>query len=598
MDKLSVYTPKLSSSAELNSHKQLSTVMDNNLPLRRPKIAIFASPEAESARDSIDIEDEMFLADNESDTKVQNDSCVGLDIELQECQRFQREKKTAWVPEQKAKPNQRQSAANHRWKKATISARLCVDLTNRKKSGLESDEKDSVSEKKDLIPGLTLNRRRWRKVGLCVSMNAMLLKDVNKSKQEKKFEQKANAGNDDSSVQISEDNISGSGRTETKTSGRTIPSTQRFGRRLSPQVSRSLPDKFKPSPPPSPRRCLTRRTQSESHSHLDIPHGHAKPFRRISSPALSSRSSSPPSSTCSSPTFCRRKLSLASDSSLPNSPPSSTCSSPKSERKRLSLASDLETNRSIVEDLMHQRSEAISHLSNERNSRCGRKNVMNCDESPIGRRSTQAWEPLKSHEDIVLTEKLPKADHAISKQRLEEAELTEYYDIAEGHCSSLSLKELKQTSNFNLPELVCLESDSISECKSRTSSSSNDSSITESTGSMKSFRTSNKTDNTKSCSKFACNRTDADIVKDVEEEIQQRVSRRKQQLIQQAGGQEHHGRLQLRARARSTGGQLRRVLSDMHEKRTTSELWQMAVEKSKLQSSYFSHTNTMVLSVH
>ena len=85
----------------------------------------------------------------------------------------------------------------------------------------------------------------------------------------------------------------------------------------------------------------------------------------------------------------------------------------------------------------------------------------------------------------------------------------------------------------------------------------------------------------------ACKRTEADIVKDVEAEIQDRVCKRKQQLVQQAGGPEHHTRLQQRAQARSPGGQLRRVLTELNEKRTTSELWQMAVEKSHLQRDRF-----------
>ena len=74
-------------------------------------------------------------------------------------------------------------------------------------------------------------------------------------------------------------------------------------------------------------------------------------------------------------------------------------------------------------------------------------------------------------------------------------------------------------------------------------------------------------------------RTDAEIVEDIEDEIQQRISKRKQQLVEKAGGAQHHSRLQERAMARSTGGRLKQALTEMHNSRTTAELLQIASER-------------------
>ena len=74
-------------------------------------------------------------------------------------------------------------------------------------------------------------------------------------------------------------------------------------------------------------------------------------------------------------------------------------------------------------------------------------------------------------------------------------------------------------------------------------------------------------------------RSDAEIVKDVEDEIQQRISKRKQQLVEKAGGAQYHSRLQERARARSTGGRLKQALTEMNNSRTTAELLKIASER-------------------
>ena len=74
-------------------------------------------------------------------------------------------------------------------------------------------------------------------------------------------------------------------------------------------------------------------------------------------------------------------------------------------------------------------------------------------------------------------------------------------------------------------------------------------------------------------------RSDAEIVKDIEDEIQQRISKRKQQLVEKAGGAQYHSRLQERAKARSTGGRLKQALTEMNNSRTTAELLKIASER-------------------
>ena len=159
--------------------------------------------------------------------------------------------------------------------------------------------------------------------------------------------------------------------------------------------------------------------------------------------------------------------------------------------------------------------------------------------------------------------------------------LTEYVDLRDS-CTSLTINE---NSDFIFPELEISNLDSVSEC-----SESSTEDVSEKSKSVKSCASVKRSaySNSKDKSTFvACKRTEADIVKDVEAEIQERVFKRKQQLVQQAGGHEHHTRLQQRAQARSPGGQLRRVLTELNEKRTTSELWQIAVEKSHLHRDRF-----------
>ena len=164
--------------------------------------------------------------------------------------------------------------------------------------------------------------------------------------------------------------------------------------------------------------------------------------------------------------------------------------------------------------------------------------------------------------------------------------LTEYVDLRD-RSTSITINE---NLDLTFPELENWHLDSSSECRRSSLSASTEDVSSVKSKSMKSCasvckKTANNSNNK---SMFVgCKRTEADIVKDVEAEIQDRVYKRKQQLVQQAGGAEHHTRLQQRAQARSPGGQLRRVLTELNEKRTTSELWQMAVEKNHLQRDRF-----------
>ena len=360
--------------------KQARVAMEDALKkelanFRRPKIAVFASPEAESARNSIDsVEDEVLL----TDAKTEKDSCIGLDIELKESPRFERKQNTAW--EKDNGKGKQMSAAGRRWKKAAITTKLCVDFSKKKTDGTQSD---NTSSHEDKTTTATPNRRRWRRAAaLSRSMNVTplnMLNDVKKStiEQAKKDNDSAQVAKTSDSLQIPDIDHDKQGANEKLISS---PCQPRFGRRLSPQVSRSLPDKFRPSPPPTKRPV----SRSRSDSHAVLSQNRLRPPRRTSSPSLSSsRSSSPTSSVSSSPGVCRRKLSLAidchssqklySNCSRPNSASSSTSSSSMIEKRKLSLASDLETNRSIVSDLMHQRSEAISHLSDDLSSSIGKK---------------------------------------------------------------------------------------------------------------------------------------------------------------------------------------------------------------------------------
>ena len=78
---------------------------------------------------------------------------------------------------------------------------------------------------------------------------------------------------------------------------------------------------------------------------------------------------------------------------------------------------------------------------------------------------------------------------------------------------------------------------------------------------------------------IAKHRTDVEIVEDIENEIQQRISKRKLEIVTKAGGAKHHSRLQERAKARSTGGRLKQALTEMHNSRTTAELLQIASDR-------------------
>lgn len=75
-------------------------------------------------------------------------------------------------------------------------------------------------------------------------------------------------------------------------------------------------------------------------------------------------------------------------------------------------------------------------------------------------------------------------------------------------------------------------------------------------------------------------RSDAEIVRGIEDEIQQRISRRKQQIMNEQGGGNTYKRLHDRLNSRSAGHKLKRVLADMNNKRTTAELLQMADAKN------------------
>ena len=75
-------------------------------------------------------------------------------------------------------------------------------------------------------------------------------------------------------------------------------------------------------------------------------------------------------------------------------------------------------------------------------------------------------------------------------------------------------------------------------------------------------------------------RSDAEIVRGIEDEIQQRISRRKQQIMNEQGGGNTYKRLHDRLSSRSAGHKLKRVLADMNNKRTTAELLQMADAKN------------------
>lgn len=356
--------------------KQAKVAMEEALKkdlakFRRPKIALFASPEAESARNSMDsVEDEVFL----TDAKTEKDSCIGLDIELTESPRFEREQKRAWGKDNGE--GKQISTAGRRWRKAAITAKLCVDLTKKKTDDTKSDNTSSHEDKTTTV---TSNRRRWRRAAaLSRSMNVTPLNDVKKPTNEHEQAKKDNVF-----VQVAKtsDSLQTPDNDHDKQGGNVSgPSQSRFGRRLSPQLSRSLPDKLRPSPP-STKRPVSR---SRSDSHAVLSQNRLRPPRRTSSPSLSSsRSSSPTSSVSSSPGVCRRKLSLAIDChssqklynncSRPNSASSSTSSSSMIEKRKLSLASNLETNRSIVSDLIHQRSEAISHLGDDCSSSVGKK---------------------------------------------------------------------------------------------------------------------------------------------------------------------------------------------------------------------------------
>lgn len=300
--------------------------------LQRPKMTIFASQEAASAaRDALSKGDltmeEMMEDTSTSDRK----ECIGMDIQLTESPRFVREKKSA--------------AATRNWRKATISAKLCVSDFGKKKLTMNSCETDaeisqqsngeSPNTNEKSAASSTLNRRRWRRVGLCAAANVALISNTLSS---------ASKDNETSVADI--DTSSDSGVKSSSTAAIPVISHhQRFGRKLSyhQPLSRSLPDRIQP---PSPPKNPMTRSQSDNLEMLKLRRrpSTTTTMRRIScsqSAGLPSPPHSPPSSTCSSPTFNRRR------------------------RRSVSLTSDLQTNRTVVGELLQERSEVISQLSQE-----------------------------------------------------------------------------------------------------------------------------------------------------------------------------------------------------------------------------------------
>ncbi|XP_072031315.1 uncharacterized protein [Amphiura filiformis] len=75
-------------------------------------------------------------------------------------------------------------------------------------------------------------------------------------------------------------------------------------------------------------------------------------------------------------------------------------------------------------------------------------------------------------------------------------------------------------------------------------------------------------------------RSDAQIVQNVEEEIQQRILKRKQQMTKEQGGGATLQRMHDRAISRTAGVRLRKAMADLNNKRTTAELLQMDAAKN------------------
>ncbi len=75
-------------------------------------------------------------------------------------------------------------------------------------------------------------------------------------------------------------------------------------------------------------------------------------------------------------------------------------------------------------------------------------------------------------------------------------------------------------------------------------------------------------------------RTDAQIVQSVEEEIQERIMKRKQQLLKGIAGGGGATMRRMYDRSRSSGVRLKKVIEDLNNKRTTAELIEIASAKN------------------